>query len=86
MNEQEFQLEMERFKQKESWENKTFYLFLGLLISVILFYVQENRIGENSFLYWLGGLALFLIICESLVNCYLDKEKQKIKEKIGAKK
>lgn len=82
MNEQEFQLELERFKQKSSWENKIFYTFLGFLISVILFYIQQNKIGETDFLFWLGGLGVFLIIGEFLINCYLDKEKQKIKENI----
>ena len=43
MNKQEFQLELERFKQKATWENKIFYTVLGFLISVILFYIQHHQ-------------------------------------------
>lgn len=82
MNDQEFQLELERFKQKTSWENKIFYATLGFLISVVLFYIQQNKIGETNFWLWLGGLGVFLIIGEISISCYLNKEKQKIKEKI----
>jgi formate hydrogenlyase subunit 3/multisubunit Na+/H+ antiporter MnhD subunit len=81
MNEQEFQLELERFKQKASWENKIFYTFLGFLISVILFYIQQGKVGETSFWLWFGGLGLFLILGEFLIHCYLDTQMQKIKNK-----
>jgi len=83
MKEQEFQLELERFKQKASWENKIFYTFLGFLISVILFYIQQGKIGENGFLWWLGGLGVFLIIGEFLVNKYLNNQMKNIREKIS---
>ena len=82
MKEQEFQLELERFKQKASWENKIFYIFLGFLISVILFYIQQGKVGENGFLWWLGGLGVFLIVGELLINCYLNKQMEKIRKKI----
>ena len=68
MNEQEFQLELERFKQKASWENKIFYAFLGFLISVILFYIQQGKVGETNFWLWLGGIGVFLILGEFLVH------------------
>ena len=82
MKEQEFQLELERFKQKASWENKIFYVVLGFLISVILFYIKQGNVGENGFWWWLGGLGVFLIFGELLINRYLDKQKQKIGERI----
>ena len=83
MKEQEFQLELERFKQKASWENKIFYIFLGFLISVVLFYIQQGEVGETNFWLWLGGLGIFLIVGELLVHCYLNNEMQKIKNKLG---
>jgi len=86
MNEQKFQLELEMFKQKASWESKIFYTFLGFLISVILFYIQQGKIGENSFWWWVGGLGILLILGEFLVHRYLDTQIQKIKNEIGEKK
>lgn len=84
MNKKEkiFELELERFKQKANWENKIFYTFLGFLISVILFYVQGGKFGETNFWYWMLGLGTFLIVGESLINKYLEKEKEKILNKI----
>jgi hypothetical protein len=37
MNEQEFQLELERFRQKERWENKIFYSILIFLLGIFAF-------------------------------------------------
>ena len=86
MNEQKFRLELERFTQKASWENKIFYTFLGFMISVILFYIQQGKVGENDFWYWVGGLGILLILGEFLVHRYLDTQMQKIKNEIKEKK
>ena len=86
MNEQEFQLELERFKQKASWENKIFYSILGFLLSVILFYIQQGKVGSDGFWIWVGGLGILLILGELLVHCYLDTQMQKIKNRIKEKR
>jgi len=82
MNEQKFQLELERFRQKASWENKIFYVILGFLVSVILFYIQQGEVGENCFWGWVMVLGLVLILGELAVNCYLKKVKKEIWDKI----
>ncbi|MFH1802537.1 MAG: hypothetical protein ABH864_03725 [archaeon] len=86
MKEQEFQLELERLKQKASWENKIFYTFLGFLISVVLFYIQQGKVGEDGFWWWVSGLGILLILGEFLVHSYLDNQMQKIKNEIREKK
>jgi len=86
MNKQEFQLELERFKQKATWENKIFYTVLGFLISVILFYIQQGKVGEDGFWCWVGGFGILLILGEFLVHRYLDTQMQKIKNEIGENK
>lgn len=42
MNEQEFQLELERFKQKASWETHLFYFVLSSLWGIILLGISKN--------------------------------------------
>ena len=77
-SEKRFQLELERFKQKASWENKIFYTFLGVLISIIFISSESGKFLGIKTIYWLLIMAIFLIVGEFLVNKYLDNHKDKI--------
>jgi len=81
MNEQEFQLELERFRQKSSFENRIAYILLTAVVGGILFYFQKDNFELIPFMLSLGVLAILLFIVE-LINPYLNNEMKKIKEKI----
>jgi len=81
MNKQEFQLELERFKQKASFENRIAYVLLTAVVGGILFYFQKDNFELIPFMLSLLILAILLFLIE-LINPYLDNEMKKIKEKI----
>lgn len=86
MNEQKFQLEFERFKQKSNWENKIFFVLLTFIISALTFFIKEDRTNECVFWLWLAGLSLALIVGEFLISRYLNIEKKKFEKLIGEKR
>jgi len=74
-----FQLELERFKQKASWENKMFYTFLVIILSIIIITLNETEKFLNlRTIIWILVLCAFLIFGEFLINRYLDNQKDKI--------
>jgi len=85
MNEQEFQLELERFKQKERWENKIFYSILIFLLGIFAYYIEGSKLDGKSFLLWLIGLSLFMLIVELLLEGYLNTQKEILRKKISGK-
>jgi len=64
MNKQEFQLELERFKQKASWETHIFYFILSALWGIILIYFNGIRVFDWDIIWWFLILAGVLIIGE----------------------
>lgn len=85
MDEKEFQLELERFKQKERWENKIFYSVLIFLLGVFAYYIEGNKLDGQSFLLWLGGLSLLMLVVEFLLEGYLNTQKEILRKKILGK-
>ena len=73
-----FQLELERFKMKSTWESRIFYSFLALIGAVIIFYIHEGKFMENSFWWLLLSFSFIFINWRRIVNKFLDKEKEKI--------
>lgn len=73
MNEQEFQLELERFKQKASWETKLFYFTLSALWGIVILGVTQNIKLINSseivkiVIFGLPLLGWFLILAGILI-------------------
>jgi hypothetical protein len=68
MNEQEFQLELERFKQKASWETRLFYFALSALWGIILLYFNGIRVLDLDIIWWFLILGIFLMGGEWLIQ------------------
>ncbi len=91
MNEQEFQLELERFKQKERWETHIFYFTLSALWGIILLYFNGIRIFGWDIIWWLLTLGFVLIIGEWTLQGgwhmrgYLNVQMEIIRKKILGK-
>ena len=68
MNEQEFQLELERFKQKERWETHIFYFVLSALWGIILLGITQNiSEGIRNQIWGLSIRSWFLILAGVLI-------------------
>ena len=97
MKEQEFQLELERFKQKASWEKMIFYLSITTLWGIILIFLTKkisargdlNLIILRDFLgtmiLWILALAVIMVLGEFLVQNYLDTQANILRKKVVGK-
>lgn len=74
-----FALELERFKQKDSLENKTYYTFLVVLLAISAYFYKRGNYCD--FGLSLIVLVFLLVLGEFLIHKYLDKQVEEIERR-----
>ena len=86
MNEQEFQVELERFKQKANWEKTIFYFSLTAMWGFILISLKnELKIFGLDLILWILILGVLMCLGEFFVQNYLDTQANILRKKATGK-
>ena len=86
MKEQEFQVELERFKQKASWEKTIFYFSLTALWGLILISLKDElKIFGLDLIWWILILGVLMSLGEFFVQNYLDTQASILRKKVTGK-
>ncbi|MEK6927729.1 MAG: hypothetical protein AABX11_04820 [Nanoarchaeota archaeon] len=86
MKEQEFKVELERFKQKANWEKTIFYFSLTALWGIIIISIKDDlKLLGLNLIWWILILGVLMNLGEFFVENYLDTQANILRKKVAGK-